>query len=996
VQAPASLVVRYSGPDGLEQRKVFQVTVEDYWDLLNSLNLFSQGNPYIHPQACVIPSALVFDGCLSEADFAGKSTYTYSGRQVLNTGSGLNSAFNVGIGTGVTPSYGGGYGSSPYGSGYGSGYSPVTPYPGIIGSPSYGYNPVQTSPLGPSTSSVTNPYQPSTAPTAAIQPYPYYNPAPTAGLGMGGMSGGNFCSGSDALVLDPGAAQGGGLFGGSGSSGTRTLEKNGLKVTISAHNGSSFFGGGSSLRVTIDKTNAAKGRTEITENVRMQVRRQSPLGIFDITVPVRVCVDLKSGGTTTPPSKGTILGPDGHVPGAAPAASCSNPTGFSTGSEAYTKAGFNWLLLEWSAEKIAATTCDLMLPTSGDVAFSADNQYNRFCDATQHTIALSKKTDLLGAQIAKIKTALADSAAQDALKAAIGTAKPEDYRTSANLFRMAARQIVITENGSFASSTFSYSDASTAKRAFFVDDQNMILLDPRADTTKLSQLFAQVSALDLPAATVSAADAQKQYANIVSQMDKALLLAAADKSAQEMLVVIDAKSLKPETAPALLKIGANQWTTKGADGQDTAQYFVLTLPEFGHFHQTLSKQISDATVTTPSVNGQSVTLPLLADMLANAKMTIGLEDTLSLSVNDPAFETLLSRMTLIPAVKTADSAFDMGAFYRIVKRPVLLIADTYSDSFKSDFATWTGALGSAGSKISFTPANWTFDVKGTTTAGAKTLTTGVYDAVVDYAWETPKTVVSLTKSASALPSYHQAAVASNPLFNYAFDPLTGATGRDYGTATTVPIQLSPTALSRTSGATALATSVKGLGDTQLHSGVLAQLSGTTLSWSPSKAFAISVSQPATSNGLLYEVLANTTDKGPILNWNGQNGTGTPSSVCGLTGDNSYNLLKGSGTARLFLPSNAANASVHFVCAAESATVTAKSVDLAGKTTDAAPVTVTKDAQGKSLSLPTTPASIALSDLAAGIQKETVCVTAQGTSLTLQWNNAKISPSAITK
>ncbi|MDO8625820.1 MAG: hypothetical protein Q7R47_07070 [Candidatus Diapherotrites archaeon] len=319
--------------------------------------------------------------------------------------------------------------------------------------------------------------------------------------------------------------------------------------------------------------------------------------------------------------------------------------------------------------------------------------------------------------------------------------------------------------------------------------------------------------------------------------------------------------------------------------------------------------------------------------------------------------------------------------------------DQYSVAFKKDFESAGSALGSDVSGITFKADKWTFDATGDA-APATNLKTEVYDTVVDYAWTTERTTVIIRPSIVKLPDADQQAIAQNPLFNYAFDPIK-RNGSDYGTGTITPILLAKDMLSNAQGASTLTASVKQLNDPLLHSGVLVQLSNGALAWAPSRAFSFTLTQPTTSKGLLYEVLVGGA-MGPSILFNTQTGKGTPQAICGIAGDTEKYLVKGSGNGSLFLPSNATIASVLLVCSGETGTISVKGFDLSGlkpAPTDPQSATIAKDAQGKSIALVGAPAPVALKDIVDGIKSEYVCVTTTTNSLTLQWNASKLGVTA---
>ncbi|MDO8625819.1 MAG: hypothetical protein Q7R47_07065, partial [Candidatus Diapherotrites archaeon] len=391
------------------------------------------------------------------------------------------------------------------------------------------------------------------------------------------------------------------------------------------------------------------------------------------SVPVHVCVDLKNGVTGTG-NGGAILGPNGEIPGSKPAVACTTGTATSavTGGQAFTDKGFGWLLLDWKSKTaggtISATTCDLALPTANQpLMYSADNAYNRFCDAVQHTIALTQKSVQIKAEITKIQPAFdADTTAKRAVQAATGKTADADlvqFKSSAHLFRWAARQIVIIENGSYSAAGFAYTPSATGKRAFFTDDSGAIISDSRMDAVKLKELFKAVSELQLPADTVMDAKIKDaQYKNIITKMDTALSLAAVEKATNNLLVVVTANGLADGTKKALPLLGADPIYKKDAGGKDTKEidYYVFTLDEFGYLHAQLADQLNakneKAPAPVPAVNVQPITLGLLQDLLGHAKFVAGLEDSLStISVMDPKFEELVALMKISPAVTAKDS-----------------------------------------------------------------------------------------------------------------------------------------------------------------------------------------------------------------------------------------------------------------------------------------------------------------------------------------------------
>ncbi|GEM_PF-3502918 len=984
VQAPASLVVRYSTPQGIEQRKVFRVTIEDFWNILGSLESPGQyGNPYIHAQACVNPQALDFGPCLTDKDFAGKETYTYAARRVLSVGDNPygntayanapqtypNSPFpNASV---ANPLY-----SQPYGT---QGYS--QPYANPNGS-------VYTSPLGSGTrsSSASSLYQPSTAPTAIAQPYPYYRPPPSvsgSGANIPGTSlpGGaqvNVCGTVDRVFL--GNASSGGLFG-SGGDTELTIERNGLVFTFSTASSSSpgtfgLTGGTNAIQVRVDKSRAKAGKTEFAEAISAKVHRQTPLQTFDVQIPVKLCVDLSTGGTTPVEDQTPILGPDGKPIGGEAALACEAGT---TGTAAYTNAGFHMLLLDWNPTNITDQTCNKT--ATGETANAAGN---KFCDAVQNTISLIKKIGIIQGKLKDQIGKLTENSHSVEVALRKKSNDLDSVKTTEHLFRWATEHVVIKQNSSYSNNSFAgVKNETAAEMAFFVSQKDEILEDAltqsEKDALKNVERFLTMQTLPLTKDNAKV---------IVEHMNFVLNGIAKDPSidSNRMLLVFD----KDTTAdagmnPFLKALGADE-VTLGSE-----KHLVMTLAEYGYFHQQVSKDCrakldSDTAICKiRKVDGTEVTVETAQiEKMLSVKFIVGLQDTTAIKVGDDKFNRVLKDAKL----KGLTGETTLSNWYtQFINAPVLLIPDSYSEEFVSDFKTAFGTFGAelgvnAIQKLSFS---------GTVDKA------GAYKEFINANWESPTqpVVVFFAEAPEVLDQTHRATIASNPLFQMPFDVLpNNESGTSYGTATTKPLQLTADRTSHTIGKKFLTLKEGVVTDKGMQEGTLTEVSSSEILFAPSMAFAFATTQQQGVKGILYDLQVNGTGVGPLITWqNGTAGTGTPQQFCKIAGEKQYPFVQATqASGTLYLPAGTSNASLRPICAEKTSTLSATRIEIVnGNATSQNLGSKSIEKTGAAaFELITGPRKVSLKDLIEAIQKEAVCVdNTEAGALVLYWNPAKI-------
>ncbi len=948
VQAPASLVVRYSAPEGYEQRKVFRVTIEDYWSLLDMMDSFYQGNPYIHPQACIAPQALDFAPCLTEADFGGKNTYTYSPRSILNVGNPMMNGMN-----------GSGYQTNPY---------------GVVGNPSYGYNPQMTSPLGSTPNSPL--YQASNAPTAVVQPYPYYNPAPTVSSGYSNLSS-NVCGSGDSVMFGSGSSAG---FLGSGGESSMRIDRQGLRVSVESVGGGGMFGGNQSqVKVTINKENAKKGKTEINETIHVQIRRQTPLGTYDVSIPIHICVELATGSDsngsspgTKPPAGGSILGPSGQVPGATPPVMCSAENGSQTGEAAWLNAGLHLLNFDWSYEGINQTQCDY-------VGGKADKT-NTFCDAVQNTIALTKKNDEAKKAIAPIQDSLESQ--KETMKRIFEVSTDEElneYRQTLFLSSWATEHVTVyqdaelykgaTRPADFTDFFVKAEEKARKSFSFVVAKGDASLLVPDNDKTRHNAVIGTKAWETISQIQVNADTEQ----TIISKMQEVMKLFAESSYREGDSIVL----LLENTANAktLENFGAELVSIKGKT------YYLLTFNEYAWLHQELYKQkdkLKETSVTV-KISGKDVvvTKDLLQEML-NGKIEYALRDGNMTSPVEIADKGK-------PIEKLKD--FDLKAFYaKYVQFNSLLLEDAYTDTFKANFSKAFSTLGQASGETKSDLTNWTFITEHPNATLAKTQS---YATTMSYNWAKKTNQVSFKSPAEALPEDVQKLIAANPLFVIPFDAMNSPSG-DYGTGTGEAINLSKKAKSMLSGKRSLSGKVAKIGDAKLHSGILFETDSVGALYAPSAAFSVSSTQ--SGNGLLYDVKFGG-ERGPAVSWrSGEGGTGKPSQVCKIPGENDYYLIKGTQTnGTMFLPVGQSTGTIQLMCSETSASMTVKRLEL-GKTLVTLPTAnVSKESKsGNAIDLGLqTDTAPSVADMMEGIKSGNVCVILSGEKFSLSWNAAKV-------
>ena len=945
VQSPGSLVVRYMTPEGMTQQKAFRVTLEDQWNLLNMLPMFSLGNPYIHPQQCLVEKALDFGSCLTDSDFAGKNTYSYSARRVLNVGGSQG-------GTGT------GYG------GVGSMY-PYSPYanPAMVGNPSYGYNPYGTSPIGGYSGAqdpyLGNTFQPSNAPNALVQPYPYYNPSPTVSGYPNGQFGGqaNMCGSVDSLIL-------------SGKEQGSVITKDGLRVTVAVAT-EGGVGGANAVRVTVDRSNVKAGRIEVNETLRAQVRRQTPLGTYDISLPLRVCVEFKQGGTgtgTPTPGGGAILGPDGIVPGSTPPVACDEASQ-QTGPGAFDKARFYMLKLDWKYDSIAAEQCNYVSGQKSD-------KQNNFCDGVQHLAALTKKVKAIRETVSANEAKFNSEETMKKVYGITEDTKLSEYKISSRLPQWMIEHVIINQDVVFNAGKFQWvSDKTKTKpMAYMVSKKSDELLVKGAVS---SEMFTRVKALN---EVTNKTPNPETFGVIVSKMSEALTGLAALPADSDKIVLLFEK--KPELDGLLPKLGADLVSIK-----DT-QFYALTLNEYGLFHQQLAavldldkKQSADIQIGDTTVN---VTNAAMQSMLANIKVLSAVEEGEGSEYTYFAYKNGKLRKEL------EGSKIDLEKFFEtFVLAQTLLIKDNYSQQLKDNFqSAYQGAFGSEKDTDYLNVKNWEFE-------SPQLSQSGVYMTMIEYNWaDSQKPLkIGITKDTSAVPQDVADAVANNPLFSMPFDVLT-VPGTDFGTGTSEQFLIAAQTRSNVTGQTMVASQVKKLGDAKLHSGVLFELNQNNLVFAPSVAYAFSQTQ-AGETGLLYEVKMGG-NSAPAIRWSsGEGGLGTPKSICRITGDNQYYLVKGQSTAgTLFLPAEATPASVRLICTQNTASLSGKKFEF--KNGIVAPsaltgVSTTKDSKANNaMDLGLSSASaVSLYDMVQGIRSGYVCISSSGGSMTMHWNAKQI-------
>ncbi|MBU1930042.1 hypothetical protein KJ972_00910, partial [Candidatus Micrarchaeota archaeon] len=569
VEARAQLVVRFSTPQGMEQRKVFSVTVEDFWNLFGSFPPQWQGNPYINPSACLIDNALDYGSCLSKSDFK-NNKYTYSTRQVLRVGPNpYGSTYpRTQFGSPVSGSQYGGLYQSPGGMPYSNGYT---------------YNQLN---------------QPSYAPTITPQPYPYYAPnysVPqgypfTQGQGMISPEYANVCSSMDRVTIQ-----------------SQTITKNGIKFTFSSGSQGSSTGTSTPTRsteiglpstthpqvlqnqgvtLTIDTSNATKkGETRLDSTINVEVFRQTPFGTNYLKVPVRVCVDVdKVTGTDGNAGKPPVVpGKEPVVPVQKPVPTTETPAEFfctdnekATGEDTYNKA-FGKLLLNWN--------WDLGIDSKDPegVTCNSTTEGQHYCDAVQSTISLVKKTKIIQKTIGEIDT----KTNKDAVAAVVGS-EVDSYKNTKELLRWIKKQKTITDNAKLVGTNYAYTN--NAKLVFFYEKgESKGLLDYSADG-KLAK--------GIHAPKITTFNNSNGTAKLGAMQDllRALSTDTTIDSNSILVLVNTASGMTPTEIEILKAIG-------GEIINESTGVYALTLNEFGFLHQKLKECIT----TTPETPACTIT-----------------------------------------------------------------------------------------------------------------------------------------------------------------------------------------------------------------------------------------------------------------------------------------------------------------------------------------------------------------------------------------------------
>jgi hypothetical protein len=967
VQARAQLVVRYSSPQGFEQRKMFRVIVEDFWNLYGSLPpLDWSGNQFITAKDCVIEDALDFGACIPETEFKNQNTYSTNSRQVLRIGPSPyrsnypRSYYGMPSSSGYTVANAGSYdGSSIVGG---------TPY-----SSGYTYNQL---------------YQPTYASTTYPQPYPYYAsnysvPGATTPFGIGTQSLPaeivNVCGTLDRVVVK-----------------TQTITQNGVKFTFSSGTDSDGkeTSGNQRIKLTIDKSGSlVKGDTILDTKISVEVARQTPYGTTSIQLPVHVCVTVgKAADQNIEPGV-----PQPEIPSSVPnnatplADLCTQttPNGgkTATGSEQFNKT-FGNLLFNW----------DWDLGQSGKDPEGKICQ-SKYCDAVQTTIGLVKKVALLKSTIETnqdIQTALKDNENKNRLNAVVGE-KLGDYQNTNNLLRWFKKQTpVITDNAKLEKERYVASGNNAQKTVFFLDNENRVL---ELETKPEQSAYSAVAQFESETDTGKKLEAMSQLLKELSQSNGAN--GKADANAVLLLLNWNPTAEEEKTLKAL---GAENISTDEKNKQ-----FAMTLNEFGYMHEKIRKCIADGKTTDcdfASLTGettQAITLNFLSQFASNLAVKYAARHTKeNLENPDSTYYQFIEKNAgwNIPA-ETATKLEELS------KSTFNLMQDNYSESFRNDFADYYGeqeGIGRAESQskeIAKKVKKWSFK---SSSVNSKPLLqsfveVGRYETQINYSWNPTATQpVQVSFVSKKLDS--DAPLQYRLPFDASLEEVPNEL-RDYGIAVigtgSENLVLSArnnqaiTPLSNSSQPFQLEYNRNQTPESK--QGRILAWSNYKVSFSPTIPYAITMNVSGNNNAILFNF---SPEEAAVLNGSIQwdrlvEGKGSENKVCqNGKGDTQYSLLQQNAKGMLFLPESISHAVLELVCSPQGASADLKQATLFWANSGTSQTAKAAKQTRGTLTLSPQPnpnKPFNLKDLAQAIKNREVCVSATTDSLYLAWNPA---------
>lgn len=941
VQARAQLVVRFSSPQGMEQRKVFRVIVEDFWNLFGSFPPIFNGNPYAKPEDCLIVNALDYGVCVSEDDFAGKNSYSASVRQVLRIG------------------------PNPYGESVRTLYG--NPAVNTRSAPNQG-------PGGTAFSTGTmhdQLYQPTYAPTSYPQPYPYYAPNYSAGPNPYATSGNlppevrNVCGTLDSVTLK-----------------TQAVTKNGIKFTFSNNAGENKTGpqaGNSGVKLTIDKSGAAGiGETKLDTTIEVQVFRQSAFGTTVLKVPVNVCVTIgKIDQNRLPPGSQPPLlvpapVPDQTTPIAEVCQTNYSPNKMSTGNDTYKKV-FGRLLLNW----------ELDLGISDTKGEACDNQY--YCDAVQDTLGLVKKSKAIWEALNAEPLASAWKSNQEKVAAAVGNADVKSFENTKNLVRWFKKQSLIEDNAKLsAGNEFEAVAAGNGEKLVFffaASDPSQLLSMGSIDNAEYSADLAQFNSETDPVKKLDAMSGLLRKLSKATQLTSDGTPIALD--AKGIVLTMNSEKFLATELDVLAKLGSQK-------AEEQSKTLVMTLNEFGYLHQEIKKcALANPSATECLVNGTTVSLSLLNN-LVNSDLTVQVIARHTADLDKPTgyYETLQDL-----AAWTKGTEEKAGELAKLTRIKANLMPDNYSAQFKKDFAQYysTGTHGTKDlEKVVKNVEKWSF-------SPAQIQTAGTYQGVLNYSWATNSTDVSFSPTGKNKPL--------PVLFSVPFDASLQeieSGSKDYGMALSgsdtekfVLLQgKEDSLLALPDGKNSLSFHfVNELANDAIKKGRLLVLTKDSLEFSPTTPFAFKMNLPGSNNGVLFKFEDSSFEK--TIQWNKIESTGTENQICqNGKGDTAFGLLSQNAKGLFFLPDKTTSAVFSLVCANQSASV---DVSRHSPFSDSANATGSANASKNSGNSVTLNAgkdpnkTMTLQSLAKAVKNGQVCVRTAEDSLELAWNPLFVLP-----
>lgn len=960
VQARAQLVVRYSSPQGMEQRKMFRVMVEDFWNLFGSFPPMDWGgNQYISAKDCVIEDALDFGACVSDADFGGKNTYTSNSRQVLRIG------------------------PSPYRQNYPRQYygmpnaSSGTAYSGgaIANAPSNQYGTYQAPGGTPYSSGkqYNQLYQPTYAPTTYPQPYPYYAPnyslpGQTTPYGIGGASLPpellNVCGTTDKVTIK-----------------SQSFTKNGIKFTFSGgsdEKGKGDVTGNQKIKLSIDKSGATtQGETRLETKVEVEVFRQTPFGTSYVKLPAKVCVTIgkvpSDQNKVEPPEPDVASVPNATTPSAELCEVNYAPKMLSTGPRAYQQL-FGKLLFNWNWD------LGVKDDTAGD---SCDSLY--YCDAVQNTIGLVKKSKKIQGILdsTEIKTALNEN--KENVQATIGKAKLEEYQNTKNLMRWLTKQTWITDNAKFA--TGSYQPVETTdgeKLVFFFSKENpkeLLELDPLEKSQKYQGMLTTFETAADTSAKLTA------MTNILQNLSTDTKLLPLEIDSKWIVLTFDAKQFTtPQEKGQLADIGAESIEPKTAESK-----YALTLNEFGFLHQKI-KECGAATEC--QIKNQKITVQFLSKLLtSNLKAIVAARHTADLTnpnAKPTEYEDTIKKFAE-RFEGTEEKANELDA---LVKSPANLVSDNYSESFKKDFAAYYSTRTQRKTDFEALVKNvpqWKFEPEAIEEPGQ-------YEMMLNYSWGgNPKTEVSFKQVGSkkltllySLPFDASLEQEINDNRNYGFSLAGNNSNRfllQQISGETVPLLSDSTNTQEFQFLDGFSNSA------EAKKGRILQWTKEKMVFSPSTPYSFSIAVPGTNNAVLYKFEEGSVSTKDIVWSKITEGLGTPNKVCqNKGGDTQYSLLQQNTKGLFFLPEKVPATVFTMVCSPQSATIEVKRTSpfsLDAGATETAKATKTSQGSVNIRSQKDPNKVMTLQSLAKAVRDGFVCVRADEESLEFAWNPEKI-------